>query len=262
MVAPAAHDATHWARVCCAYRLLPATPPAQRSFPARYLRHINVEELSSGWRHREPAGPAQTPMPSPRGRHERPRPGSSGGGALSSAVSQVAGVVPCRARGVEARGTPPGLARAGVETPRSPVEVGPSSSLRETASRPSRLVGPGGGMLSRHLSRHRNPLPVVPPVSSRRFSSEIRLSRGHPGWGAWKTSASPESPASSPVDMVLVFCREGSGKRGCGGRCRDGNDAKRIFRGRYNVVVSLLQVSVYLCFPEQQDMGLGSIQHQ
>ena len=191
-----------------------------------------------------------------------PVPGALGVALCQARRAQVASVVRCRARGGEARGTPPGLARAGVKTPRCPVEVGSSSSLRETASRPSWLVGPGGGMLLRHLSRHRNPLPVVPPVSSRGFSSEICLSRGHAGWGAWKTSASPESPASLPVDMLLVFCREGSGRRGCGGRCRDGNDAKRISRGRYNVVVFLMQVSVYLCFPKQQDMGLGSIQHQ
>ena len=106
--------------------------------------------------------------------------------------AQVAAVVPCRARGGAAFVAPQGLARAGAETPPSPVEVGPSSSLREPASRPSWLVGPGGGMVLRLLSRLRNPPPVVPPVSSRGISSELSLSRGHPAWGTWKTSACPE----------------------------------------------------------------------
>ena len=57
-------------------------------------------------------------------------------GALGVALcrawrAQVAAVVPCGARRGAAGGGPPGLARAGVETPPSPVEVGPSSSLRE-----------------------------------------------------------------------------------------------------------------------------------
>ena len=86
----------------------------------------------------------------------------------------------------------PGLARAGVEMPPSPVEVGPSPSLRKLASRPSWLVGPGGGLVARLMSRHRNPPPVVPPVSSRGISSELSLSRGHLGWGARKTSACPK----------------------------------------------------------------------
>ena len=151
-------------------------------------------------------------------------------GALGVALcrarrAQVAAVVPCRARGWAAGGAPPGLARAGVETPPSPVEVGPSSSLREPASGPSCLVGAGGGMVLRLLSRHRNPPPVVPPVSSRGIYNELSLSRGHPGWGVWKTSACPEKPASSLVDMLLAVCRESSGRRGCGGRWWDGNDA-------------------------------------
>ena len=41
--------------------------------------------LSSGWRRPAPAGSAPPRMPSPRGRHGRPGPGSSGGGALLSA---------------------------------------------------------------------------------------------------------------------------------------------------------------------------------
>ena len=80
-------------------------------------------------------------------------------------------------------------------------------------------------MMPRLLSRHRNPPPVVLPVSGGGISSELSLSRGHPGWGAWKTSARPEYHASSLVDMLLVVCMEGSGRRGCGGRWRDGNDA-------------------------------------
>ena len=91
---------------------------------------------------------------------------------------------PVERGGGEVGGAPPGLARPGVETPPSPVEVGPSCSLREPASRPPGLVGPGGGMVVCLLSRHRNPPPVIPPVSSRGISSELSLSRGHPGWGA------------------------------------------------------------------------------
>ena len=45
--------------------------------------------------------------------------------------AQVAAVVPCRERGGAAGGTAPALVRAGVETPPSPVEVGPSCSLHE-----------------------------------------------------------------------------------------------------------------------------------
>ena len=131
-------------------------------------------------------------MPSPRGRHGRPGPGSPAGGALPSTESPGGGRgAPSRAEGA-AGGAPPGLARAGVEIPPSPMEVGPSSSLREPVSQPSGLVGPGGGMVVRLLSRHQNPPTVITPVSSRGISSELFLSRGHPGWGAWKTSACPK----------------------------------------------------------------------
>ena len=116
-----------------------------------------------------------------------PVPGALGVALCRARRVQVAAVVPCRARGRAAGGAPPELARAS-ETPLSPVEVGPSSSLREPASRPYWLVGPVGGMVLRPLSRHRNPPPVVHPVSSRGISRELSLSRGHPGWGAWKLS--------------------------------------------------------------------------
>ena len=46
---------------------------------------VFVGVLSSSWRRRAPAGPAPPRIPSPRGRHGRPGPGSSEGGALSSA---------------------------------------------------------------------------------------------------------------------------------------------------------------------------------
>ena len=64
-------------------------------------------------------------------------PGALGVALCRARRAQVAAVVPCRARGGAAGGAPPGLARAGVETPLSPVEVGLSSSLREPASRTS-----------------------------------------------------------------------------------------------------------------------------
>ena len=138
----------------------------------------------------------------------------------------MAAVVPCREGGAKAGGAPLGLTRAGVQMPTRPVEVGPSASLREPSSRPSGLVGPGGVMVVGLLSRHRNPPPVIPPISSRGISSELSLSRGDPGWGAWENSACPDEPASSLVDMLLlVVCGEDSGRRGCGGRWPDGNDA-------------------------------------
>ena len=96
--------------------------------------------------------------------------------------AQVAGVVSCPARrGGSACGAPPGLVRAAVETPPSPVEVGPSSCLREPSSRQSWLVGPGRGKVLRLLSRRRNPPRVIPFVSSPWISHELSLSRGHPG---------------------------------------------------------------------------------
>ena len=92
--------------------------------------------------------------------------GALGGGALSSAEIPGGGGGALSSAGGGAGGAPPGLARGGVETPPSPMELGPSSSLREPASRPSRLVRPGEGVVLCILSRHRNPPPVVPPVSS------------------------------------------------------------------------------------------------
>ena len=119
-------------------------------------------------------------------------PGALGVVLCRARRAQVAAVVPCREGGGAAGGAPLGLARAGVETPPSPVEVGPSCPLRELESQPFGLVGPGGGMVVRLLSRHRNPPPVIPPVSSHGLSSELSLSLGHPGWGTWKTSACSE----------------------------------------------------------------------
>ena len=148
---------------------------------------------------------AATPhMPSPRGRHGRPDPGRSGGDALPSAESSSGGGGAPSCAGGAASGSPPCLAKAVVETPPRAVEVGPYFTLRQPVSRPSGLVGPGGGMVAGLLSRHRNRPPVIPPVSSRGISSERSLSRGHPGWGAWKTSACSEEPASSLVDVLLV----------------------------------------------------------
>ena len=86
-----------------------------------------------------------------------PVPGELGVALCRERRVQVAAVVPCAARGGAAGGAPPGLARAGVETPPSPVEAGPSSFLLEPAGRPSWLVGPGGGMALRLLSCHRIP---------------------------------------------------------------------------------------------------------
>ena len=44
--------------------------------------------------------------------------------------------------------------------------------------------------------------------------------------------------------LLLVVYREGSGRRGCGGRWRNGNDAQRSYGGTSIVVVSLLQIAV------------------
>ena len=175
---------------------LTGTPAAQWSSPAQYIRQIDIGVLhagqSSGWRRRAPAGAAPPHLPSPRGRHGRPGPGSSGGGALPSLESPgVRGGVLSSA-GRPAGGAPLGLARVSVETPPRPMEVGLSPSLREPASGPSWLVGPGGGMVVRLMSRHRNPRPEVPPASSHGISSELSLPRGHQGWGSWKISACPK----------------------------------------------------------------------
>ena len=190
-VAPAAADATDRARACYAFF---AARDASR---ARGLRLFDIVKPSSACYRL--VGVVERPL-GPRCRICHVQGGGMGAsisGALGVALcrarrAQVAAVVPCPARGGAAGGALPGLARAAVETPPSPVEVGPSSSLREPASRPSWLVGPGGGMVLRLLSRHRNPPLVVPPVSSRGISSELSLSRGHPGWGTWKISACPE----------------------------------------------------------------------
>ena len=147
-------------------------------------------------------------------------------------TAQMAAVVPCRARGGSAGGAPAGLAKAGVETPLSPVGVGPSSSLPEPASRPSWLVGPGGRMVLRLLSRHRNPPLVVPPVLSRGISSDVSLCRGHPDWGASETLACPRVARflTGRQKLLLVFCWEGSGRRGCGGRWRDGTTCEEAIQ--------------------------------
>ena len=137
------------------------------------------------------------------------------GAGMVAPVPGALWVALCRARRGAADGPPAGLARADVETPPSPVEAGPSSSLRVPAIRSSRLVDPGGGMVLRFLSRHWKPPMVVPPGSDLGISWDLSLSRGHQIWGAWETSACPEKPASSPVDMLLlVVCRVG----GCGVR--------------------------------------------
>ena len=94
VIAPAAADATDWARLV-APSTLPEKPPAQRSSPVQYLRQTDVGVLHAGesisWRRRAPAGPAPPHMTSPRVRHGRPGPGSPGGGALSSADSPGGG---------------------------------------------------------------------------------------------------------------------------------------------------------------------------
>ena len=76
----------------------------------------------------------------------------------------MAAVVPCQEQRGAAGDAPAGLARAGVETPPRLVEVGPTCSLREPVSRPSGLVGPGGGMVVRLLSCQPNSPPAIPPV--------------------------------------------------------------------------------------------------
>ena len=190
-VAPAAADATDWARACCAlFDTRDASCAAVFACSissSNRRRHAIVWLASSSARWARAAAYA-----CPRGRHGRPGPGTSGGGALSSAESPGGGGGALSIAGGAAGGAPPGLARAGIETPPSPVEVGLSSSLHEPASRPSWLVGPGGGMVLCLLSRHRNPPPVVPPVSSRGISSALSLSRGHSAWGTWKTSTCTE----------------------------------------------------------------------
>ena len=117
---------------------LPGTPPVQRSSPARYLRQTKVGVLHagvSGWTRPAPAGPAPPHMPISRGRHGHPGPGSSRCGAQPSAESPEGGGGALSSAGRPAGGVPPGLARAGVETPPRLVKVDPPFSLREPARR-------------------------------------------------------------------------------------------------------------------------------
>ena len=125
-IAPSTADATSLARPWCA---LSATKDASRAavFACSILRQTDVGVLraggSSGWRRRAPAGPTPTHMPSSSGRRERPDPGSSGGGARRRAESLGGGGDgSLSSAGRPAGVAPSGLARAGVETPPSPVE--------------------------------------------------------------------------------------------------------------------------------------------
>ena len=209
---------------------VPQTPFAQRSSPARYLRQTNVGVIhageSSGWRRRAHAGPAPPHMPSLRGRHGRLGPRSPRGGALTSAESPGGGGGALSRAGEQAvRPPPPGDVRAGVETPPSPVEVGPSCSTREPASYslgwwvrvemwcsvfclvtgtrlrrfpPSRVAG----------SPARFPCLVGTQVEE----------RGRP-------RPAPSSTYSLVNLPLLVVCREGSGRRTCGGMWWDRTDA-------------------------------------
>ena len=125
-IAPATSDATSWARPWCARS---ATKDASRAavFACSILRQKDVGVLraggSSGWRRRAPVGPTPTHMPSSSGRRKRSDPGSSGGGAPRRAESSSGGGNgSLSSAGRPAGVAPPGLARAGVETPPSPVE--------------------------------------------------------------------------------------------------------------------------------------------
>ena len=115
-VAPAAADTTDWAKACCA---LFATRDASRaavfacsiSWSNRRRRAIIWLALSSA-RWARTAAYAKS-----KGAAWAPRSRGSGGGALSSAESPGGGGGALSSAGGEAGGAPPGLARAGVETP-------------------------------------------------------------------------------------------------------------------------------------------------
>ena len=188
-VAPAAADSTDWARACCA---LLATRDASRAavfacsiFLSNRRRQAIVWLASSSARWARAAAYAKS-----KGAAWAPRSRELWGGALSSADSRGGGGGALSS----ARGgswlRSPGAGESGLETPPSPVGVGPSS-LGGPASRPFWLVGQGGGMVLRLVSRHRNPPLVASPVSSRGISSGLSLSCGHPGRGTCKTSACP-----------------------------------------------------------------------
>ena len=177
-VASAAADAADWARDWCALSTTRDVPGA--AVFACSISSSNRRRLASRWR--------IVWLTSSRARWARAAPyAKSKGPAWAPRSPEL-----CQSTKSPGDGAPPGLARAGVDPPPSPVEVGPPPSLRESVSQPSSLVGPGGGMVLRLLPRHWNPPPEVPSVSSRGISNELSLSRGYPVWGAWKTSACPE----------------------------------------------------------------------
>ena len=177
-VASAAADAADWARDWCALSTTRDVPRA--AVFACSISSSNRRRFASRWR--------IVWLASSRARWARAAPyAKSKEPAWAPRSPQL-----CQSTKNPGDGAPPGLARAGVDPPPSPVEVGPPPSLREPVSRPSWLVGPDGGMVVRLLSRHRNPPPEAPPVSSRGISDELSVSRGYPNWGAWKTSACPE----------------------------------------------------------------------
>ena len=114
---------------------------------------------------------------------------------------------------------PPGLARGGVETPSSPMEVIPSCSLREPVSRPSGLVGPGGGMVVCLLSSHRNPSTAIPLVLSRGISSELSLARGHLDLGRVEDLSLPRvARLLSNKHVVACSLQRGQRKEGVWGK--------------------------------------------
>ena len=91
-----------------------------------------------------PLGPRRRVCQIQGGGMGAPVPGALGVALCRARRAQVAAVVPCRARGGAAGGAPPGLARAGVETPETESGRGWSVFFSARTSESTRLVGGNG----------------------------------------------------------------------------------------------------------------------
>ena len=168
------------------------------------------------------AWPTPPQKPSVSGcRYGCPGPGSFGGGALSSAERQGGGSGALLILvGRTAGGASSGLARAGAKTPPSPVEIVPLPP-RKPASRHGLLVYPSGrSLLSSSEPSFGRPPPLVPRDPERKFGRDLERSLpvSCASWlGRVENRSPPEKPASSLVDMLLLFVLRRLEEEGLGG---------------------------------------------